>query len=189
MSKGYWQIAVTESSQNKTCFVTPNGSYCYLRMPFGLVNSAATFNRMMRKRRRGLEKTDSYIDDVLLHSSDWEEHLLGLRKFFERVRSAGLTTRPSKCKVGFNNVDYLGYIVGEGEISPNPEKLFDIQNTTRAVTKKQVRSFLGMVGFYNKFIPNFSTVAAPLTDITRRGCPNKVMWTDAQEKAFTYLNR
>ena len=117
-------------------------------MPFGLVNSAATFNRMMRKLLRGLEKTESYIDDVLLHSSDWEEHLLGLRKFFESVRSAGLTIRPSKCKVGFSNVDYLGYIVGEGEISPNPEKLFDIQNTPRPVTKKQVRSFLGMVGFY-----------------------------------------
>ena len=115
--------------------------------------------------------------------------MLGLRKFFERVRSAGLTIRPSKCKVGFSNVDYLGYIVGEGEISPNPEKLFHIQNTPRPVTKKQVRSFLGMVGFYNKFIPNFSTVAAPLTDITKRGCPNKVVWTDAQEKAFSYFKK
>ena len=176
MSKGYWQIAVDESSQDKTCFVTPKGSYCYLRMPFGLVNSAATFTRMMRLLLKGLDKSEHYIDDVLTHSLGWNEHLCELRKLFERVRSAGLTMKPSKCKLGFTSVDYLGHIVGEGEISPNPEKLFNIQQAPIPQTKKQVRSFLGLVGFYSKFIPNYSMVAAPLTDLTKRGCPNKIVW-------------
>ena len=114
MSKGYWQIAVDESSQDKTCFVTPKGSYCYLRMPFGLVNSAATFTSMMRLLLKGLNKSEHYIDDVLTHSLGWNEHLCELRKLFERVRSAGLTMKPSKCKLGFTSVNYLGHIVGEG---------------------------------------------------------------------------
>ena len=113
MSKGYWQIAVAESSQDRTCFVTPKGAYCYLRMPFGLVNSAATFTRMMRLLLKGLDKSEHYIDDVLTHSQEWNEHLCELRKLFERVRSAGLTMKPLKCKLGFSSVDYLGHIVGE----------------------------------------------------------------------------
>ena len=189
MSKGYWQIAVDESSQDKTCFVTPNGSYCYLRMPFGLVNSAATFTRMMRLLLKGLDKSEHYIDDVLTHSLGWNEHLCELRKLFERVRSAGLTMKPSKCKLGFTSVDYLGHIVGEGEISPNPDKLFNIQQAPIPQTKKQVRSFLGLVGFYSKFIPNYSTVAAPLTDLTKRGCPNKIVWVDALERSFVILKK
>ena len=189
MSKGYWQIAVDESSQDKTCFVTPKGSYCYLRMPFGLVNSAATFTRMMRLLLKGLDKSVHYIDDVLTHSLGWNEHLCELRKLFERVRSAGLTIKPSKCKLGFTSVDYLGHIVGEGEISPNPEKLFNIQQAPIPQTKKQVRSFLGLVGFYSKFIPNYSTVAAPLTDLTKRGCLNKIVWGDAQERSFVILKK
>ena len=189
MSKGYWQIAVDESSQDKTCFVTPKGSYCYLRMPFGLVNSAATFTRMMRLLLKGLDKSEHYIDDVLTHSLGWNEHLCELRKLFERVRSAGLTMKPSKCKLGFTSVDYLGHIVGEGVISPNPEKLFNIQQAPIPQTKKQVRSFLGLVGFYSKFIPNYSTVAAPLTDLTKRGCPNKIVWGDAQERSFVILKK
>ena len=189
MSKGYWQIAVNESSQDKTCFVTPKGSYCYLRMPFGLVNSVATFTRMMRLLLKGLDKSKHYIDDVLTHSLGWNEHLCELRKLFERVRSAGLTMKPSKCKLGFTSVDYLGHIVGEGEISPNPEKLFNIQQAPIPQTKKQVRSFLGLAGFYSKFIPNYSTVAAPLTDLTKRGCPNKIVWGDAQERSFVILKK
>ena len=189
MSKGYWQIAVDESSQDKTCFVTPKGSYCYLRMPVGLVNSAATFTRMMRLLLKGLDKSEHYTDDVLTHSLGWNEHLCELRKLFERVRSAGLTMKPSKCKLGFTSVDYLGHIVGEGEISPNPEKLFNIQQAPIPQTKKQVRTFLGLVGFYSKFIPNYSTVAAPLTDLTKRGCPNKIVWGDAQERYFVILKK
>ena len=158
-------------------------------MPFGLVNSAARFTRMMRLLLKGLDKSEHYIDDVLTHSLGWNEHLCELRKLFERVRSAGLTMKPSKCKLGFTSVDYLGHIVGEGEISPNPEKLFNIQQAPIPQTKKQVRSFLGLVGFYSKFIPNYSTVAAPLTDLTKRGCPNKIVWGDAQERSFVILKK
>ena len=128
-------------------------------MQFGLVNSAATFTHMMRLLLIGLDKSEHYIDDVLTHSQEWNEHLCELRKLFERVRTAGLTMKPSKCKLGFSSVDYLGHILGEGVISPNPDKLFNIQQAPRPQTKKKVRSFLGLVGFYSKFIPNYSTVA------------------------------
>ena len=187
LTKGYWQIPIEKNSQNKTCFVTPNGSYCYLKMAFGLVNAAATFNRMMRKLLKDMKNTDSYVDDVLTHTETWQQHLQELRDLFTRIREAGLTIKPSKCKVGFKSVEFLGHHVGEGQISPNPEKLSVIQEASVPESKKQVRSFLEMVGFFSKFIPNFSGIAAPLSDLTKKGLPNKVHWTNAQEKAFETL--
>lgn len=110
-----------------------------------------------------------------------------MEEFLERLRAANLTAKPSKCFIGFQSLEFLGHIAGEEKLLPVPEKVAAIQEFSTPTTKKQVRSFLGLVGFYRRFIPNFSAIAAPLTDLTRKGQPNKCIWGQQQENAFTSL--
>ena len=187
LCKGYWQIPIRDEDKDLTSFVTPDGLFRFKVMPFGLSNAAATFNRMMRVLLRDLKDTDSFIDDILIHSVTWEEHLLSLRCLLERLRSANLNAKPSKCFVGFRSLDFLGHSVGNGVMRPNDDKLEAIKNAPRPETKKQVRSFLGLIGYYRKFVPNFAVVACPLTDLTKKGIPNKVEWREEHERSFNNL--
>ena len=187
LSKGYWQIPVERKSRHLTAFTTQKGSYQFKKMPFGMVNSGATFNRMMRKLLNGCQNADNYVDDVLGHTSTWSEHMEMLGDVFERVRQAGLTVRPTKCLIGFGNIGFTGHVVGNGIIRMEEEKLNKVRDAPQPQTKKQVRAFLGLAGYYRKFIPSFAEVAAPLTDLTKKGCPNKVDWKPEHEKAFTLL--
>ena len=111
-----------------------------------------------------------------------------VRSVLRRLRNAHLTAKPSKCLVGYSNLEYLGHSVGDGFIQPNHSKLEAIQNAPRPETKKQVRSFWGLVGFYRKFVQNFAAITVPLTDLTKSGIPNKVQWNDEHERAFQSLN-
>ena len=187
LSKGYWQIKVKSSCQHLTAFITSEGLYSFKKMPFGLVNSGATFCRMMRKLLRGLRDVDNFVDDIIVHTETWEVHVRTLCNLLKRLREAKLTARPSKCVVAVTKVGFLGHILGNGTIQPNPEKVISIQNCKRPVTKKQVRSFIGLIGYYRRFIPNFSSISAPLTDLTKKGLPTKVRWQEEQEVAFQSL--
>lgn len=187
--KGYWQIKVKKSCQHLTAFATSEGLYSFKKMPFGLVNSGATFCRMMRELLRGLHDTDNFVDDIIIHTESWEKHLVALHKLLERLRAAKLTARPKKCIVAVTEVGFLGHLIGNGMIRPNPDKVESIQLCCRPVTKKQVRSFIGLIGYYRRFIPNFSAISAPLTDLTKKGQPNKVRWENEHEYAFHSLIR
>ena len=187
MTKGYHQISVTESSQPKTCFVTHNGSFCYARLPFGLVNSAATYIKMMRKLLKGVKNIENYIDDILAHTKTWNEHLQAMRRLFQRVREANLTLKPSKCQVGFTKLEYVGHQIRDGTIQPHPDRLAELQRAERPTTKKQVRSLMGLMSYYRKFVPNFATIAVPLTELTKKNQPNLVIWGQEQENAFQTL--
>ena len=189
LSKGYWQIKVKEECIPYTAFICSEGLFAFKRMPFGLVNSGATFCKMMRKLLKDLLGVDNYVDDILDHSGNWDTHILSLRELLERLRSAHLTARPSKCMLGFTKVCFMGHVVGSGEIQPNPEKIKAISECQRPKNKKQVRSFLGLVGYYRRFIPNFSTIASVLTDMVKKGAPNAVVWSDEAEHAFRSLIR
>ena len=189
LTKGYWQVNMEESSKDATSFITSEGLYRFRKMPFGLVNAGATFNRMIRKVLDGVEHVENFVDDLIEHTETWQNHLCIFRGLLQRLRSAGLTIKPSKCKVGYTQVEFLGHKVGNGAIRPEDEKTAAISSSTRPRTKKQVRSFLGLVGYYRKFIPNFSTIAAPLTDLTKKFRPNVVDWEAEQEKAFVTLTR
>ena len=109
LSKGYWQIAIPEEDIPKTAFVTPDGTYEFLKMPFGMINSAATLKRAMKKLIEDLDDVDFYWDDILVHTRTWEEHIRALRELFSRLVQAGLTIRPTKCLFGVNSVDFLGH--------------------------------------------------------------------------------
>ena len=109
LSKGYWQIAIPEEDIPKTAFVTPDGSHEFLKMPFGMINSAATLKRAMKKLIEDLDYIDFYWDDILVHTRTWEKHIRALRELFSRLLQAGLTIRPTKCLFGVNSVDFMKF--------------------------------------------------------------------------------
>ena len=187
-SRGFWQIPMENQSKEFTAFCTPSGCYHFCVMPFGLVNSPATYNRMMRRLLDGMEDVENYVDDVLGHSVTWEQHLVILRELFARIRKAGLTIRPTKCLFGFESISYLGHCVGHNKITPLDNTVNRILETPPPKTKKQLRSFLGLIGWYQKFIPNYSTVTACLTDLLQKGNPTKLKWQDCHEETFCPLS-
>lgn len=189
LTKGYWQIPLSEHCKQYTAFPTQDGLYEFNVLPFGLVGAPATFNKLMRVVLNGLSGVQFFLDDILVHSKSWEEHLVSLGEVFKRLRDAGLKARPSKCTIGMTKIEYLGHVVGQGCAWPMHDKVSKIKNAPRPVTKKQLRSFLGLSGYYRKFIPHYATIASPLTDLTRKGQPNTLHWMDEHERAFTELKR
>jgi hypothetical protein len=187
LSKGYWQIEVAEDSRPMTAFTTESGSYQFRRMPFGLINAGATFNRMMRKLLHCCSNTDHYVDDILGHTMTWSQHMDMLRELFRRIKDAGLTVKPSKCSIGYDRMGFTGHVVGHGRIGMEDDKLGRIRDAPVPETKKQVRSFLGLAGYYRKFIPSFAEIASPLTDLTKKGKPNKLVWESEHQQAFQAL--
>ena len=187
VSKGSWQITTPEEDIPKTAFVTPDGSYEFLKMPFGMIKSAATLRRAMKKLIKDLDDVDFYWDDILVHTHTWEEHIKAVRELSARLLRAGMTIRPTKCIFGASCVDFLGHRLEQGVLGLHEENVEKIKNAPRPGTKKQVRSFIGLAGYYRDFIPNFAAIAAiaaPLSDLTRKGEPNKVEWGEGQEKAY-----
>jgi len=187
LSKGYWQVPMRKEDQDVTTFVCHRGLFKFTVMPFGLVNAPATFSRIMRRLLQDSRGLDNYLDDVLAHTRDWPQHLQTLHEFFERIRRGSLTLRPSKCEIGGSSVSFLGHRLSEGELHPRDETVDKIRQAPQPRTKKQLRAFLGLAGFYRKYVPNFAVIAAPLTDATRKGSPNEVHWSQAQENAFVTL--
>ena len=187
--KGYWAIPMAGDSMDYTSFATSMGLQKFKVMPFGLVNAGSTYNRMMRKLLEGATNIDSYIDDVLAHTSEWLKHIEVLRDFFSRVKKANLTLKPSKCELGYDKVEFLGYTITGDSVGPKASKITQIIDAERPATKKQVRSFLGMVNFYRRFIPTCATLTSPLSDLTKKNCSNLVQWGDRQEEAFEKLKQ
>lgn len=190
LCKGYWQVIVRAEDRPKTAFITPdNGVYQFRRMPFGLMNSPATFNRLMRKLLKGMDHIDSYIDDVLIHTKTWSDHIRILGEFLARLQHANLTVKATKCVFAVPALEYVGHVVSGksvGVLDGNIEKIKDAQRPT---TKKMVRSFNGLMGYYRNHIPNFAHIVYPLTELTRKCKPNKVEWNAEHEHAFNTLKQ
>lgn len=132
----------------------------------------------------------AYIDDVVIFSNTWTEHLQHLQSVLERLRKAGLTAKPSKRAWSRASCIYLGYLVGRGLIQPEQCKVAAVQNFLQPVTKSDIRSFLGLTGYYRKFIPNYADHSVVLTAAaTRKTAPAKVEWSQQLENEFQYLKQ
>ena len=189
LTKGYWQISVKQEDRQKTAFSVPGGHHFqFKRMPFGLVNSAATFNRMMRKVMGGMAHVDCFVDDVLIHTPDWEMHLQVLDEVLARLEKAGLTVKPAKCVIGADAIPFVGQDIGRGWKKPQDEKIRAITEVPVPKTKKEVRAFVGLVGFYRSYIRDFASIAKPLTDLTKKK-HSVVKWSGECETAFRELKR
>ena len=187
LTKGYWQIPVAPEDVHKTAFVTPDGQYEFTRMPFGMVNSGATLVRGLRKILEGMPGVGSYVDDIVIYSDSWEDHIKTLKELFGRLRKARITARPTKCLLGASRMEFLGHQVGGDVITPSRDNLEKVRNTPRPTTKKQVRSFLGLVGYYRDHIPAFAEISAPLTDLLKKGKAEHIQWSEAQKRAYSLL--
>ena len=188
LSKGYWQVGLTERSKPLTAFETPRSLFKFRAMPFGLVNSGATFCRLMRIILSNLPNVDSFVEDMWIFTETWKDHITSLRQVLDRLRSAKLTTKPSKCMIGYDSIECLGHNIVGQTVRPQEDKIQAIRDAPRPSTKRQIKSFLGLAGFYRRFIPNFSSIASPLTDLTKKNRPNSIKdWQDHHERAFQTL--
>ena len=188
LTRGYWQVPVEERSRAKTAFTTLRGLFQFRVMPFGLHGAPATFQRLMDGLIRGQESfAAAYLDDLIIFSSSLEEHLAHVRTVLERIQNAGLTVKMKKCQFAMAQCSYLGHLVGSGVVKPEESKLGAIQEFPTPTTKKHVRTFLGLTGYYRRFIPGYAALAVPLTDLTRKNAATNVDWTRECDVAFRSL--
>lgn len=181
-------MPLSPDSKEFTAFKTPFGHYQFRVLPFGLHGAPATFQRMIDQILRGTEGyAAAYLDDIIIYSRTWQGHLIHLKEVLTLIKNAGLTIRSDKCTIAKAETCYLGHVLGHGVIRPQVGKVEAIKQAERPVTKKQVRSFLGLVGWYRRFIPNFSEKAVALTELTKKNKPNKLNWTADCERAFMDL--
>ena len=188
LTRGYWQVPVAEDDRHKTAFITPFGLYQFTKMPFGLQGAPATFQRMMDRLIQGLQGfASAYLDDLVIYSDSWEDHLQHLREVLQRLKDAGLTAKPKKCQFAMKQCSYLGHIVGNGVVQPELDKVEAVRSFTIPQTKTNVRAFLGLTGYYRRFIPGYATIALPLTDLTKKTAPNQVRLDSECDEAFMKL--
>ena len=180
--KGYWCVPLTERAKEISAFVTPDGLYQYKVMPFGMKNSQATFQRLMNICLKDLEGVEVYVDDIVIFSDTWEEHLKRLEQVLFRLKEANLTVNLSKSDFVKAKVIYLGHVVGHGVVTPIKAKVKSIIDYPVPENKKSLMRFLGMAGYYRKFCKNFSEVTAPLTELLKKNV--KYHWSETCQKSF-----
>ena len=182
---GYWQIVMNPEDKEKTAFWSPNGLFQFLRMPFGLTAAPSTYQACMDRLLDGLPFATCYLDDVLVFSSSLEEHLKHLDAVFERLAQGNIRLHPSKCHFNCAELHHLGYIVNADGLSPDPAKVAAVADACIPANVTDVRSFLGLAGYYRKFVKGFSSIAGPLLALIRKDAPWE--WTAACQDAFDEL--
>ena len=192
LASGYWQVEVDPQDKEKTAFATPMGLYQWERMPFGLCNAPATFQRLMQRclGERVHDFLLIYLDDVILYSLDFDSHLAHLEQVFERLHHHGLKLQPQKCRLFRREVTYLGHIVSKEGVAVDPEKTAAVREWPVPTTVKDVRSFLGFAGYYRRFVKGFSKIALPLNNLLQGTGGKKtaaVTWTPDCQAAFEKL--
>lgn len=186
--RGYWQVPLTERASRYAAFISPLGTFRPKVLSFGLKNAPYCFSSLMDKVLRGLgEFALPYLDDVAIYSSSWSEHMQHLRVVLTRLREAGLTVKAPKCQLAQAEVIYLGHIIGQGRLRPSELKVAAIRDFPQPRSKTDIRSFLGVAGYYQRYIPRYSELASALTDALRKTEPQTVIWDDRKEEAFKAL--
>lgn len=187
LASGFHQIPMHESDAPKTAFSTPFGHYEFKRMPFGLKNAPATFQRLMDRVLSGLQGTllFVYLDDIVIYASSLREHEMKFNKLAERLRAANLRLQPDKCEFLRKEVAYLGHVISQEGVKPDPKKVEAVLHFPRPKNSKNIKQFLGLAGYYRRFLNDFSKIAKPLTTLLKKDEP--FVWQEEQEKAFITL--
>ena len=185
LRSGYHHIALGKSSRAETAFVMPFGKYEFLMVPFWLAQAPAYFQLLMNKVLKGLKFAMMYLDDIIIFSQDELQHLEHLEIVFSRLREAGLKMKCSKCDFFKSEIYYLGHLISPEGISPLPNKLDSIRHMPVPNSVKEIKQFLGLTGYYRKFVPRFADISRPLTTLTKKDA--KFEWTSACQKSFELL--
>ena len=187
LKSGYWQIEMDEESRPKTAFITHMGLFEFNKMPFGLCNAPSIFQDLMNSVLQGLlyDFALGYLDDIIVYSASFEDNLKHLDMVFQRLLQANLKLKLSKCDFFMEQLQFLGHMVSANGIQPNFDKVQAICEMPPPQCVKDIRAFIGMCGYYRRYIPNFAHVADPLISLTRK---NAVFtWTPDCEQAFQTL--
>ena len=192
LAAGFYQIPVAKEDRHKTAFSTPEGLFEWVRMPMGLTNSPATFQRAMNLMLAGLNWTTClvYLDDIICFSKTFEEHLETLTQIFERLSASGFSLKLKKCHFFQKEVEYLGHVVSAEGRRPHPRNLKAVREFPRPITGEKnfvthVQMFVGLCNYYAAYIPDYVQKVEPLTRLTKIGIGK--VWGPEQEECFTQL--
>ena len=187
LASGYGQMQVKEEDRPKTAFSTHKGQFQWRVMPFGLTNGPTSFTRLMNLALSGLTWTHClvYLDTIIIWASTFENHIHRLRLVFDHMRTAGLKLKPTKCHFLQKEVTFLGHVVSAEGTKTDPEKVKAVKKWPVPVNVKELQSFLGLAGYYRKFILGFSSIAEPLYTLCRKNIP--FSWQQEQQAAFEEL--
>lgn len=187
LTSGFHQIEMDPVDAEKTAFSVPSGHYQYTRMPFGLKNAPATFQRLMNTVLAGIQnyRCFVYLDDIVIHADSLHEHNRRLKEVFERLDKFNLKIQPDKCEFMHKQVMYLGHLITNEGIKPDPRKIEVLNNYPVPKNQKDIKAFLGFVGYYRRFIKDFAKIARPLTMLLKKD--TEFNWTSSQQESFTYL--
>ena len=187
LQSGYWQIPIVEEDKEKTAFSAGQGLYEFNVMPFGLTGAPATFQRCMNYLLMDVSHTMVYIDDIIVYSTTFEEHLTDLEKVLNVLKQNGLKLKPSKCEWVKAKVTFLGHVVSAEGMTPDPENIAKVKNFPVPKSIKEIQRFVGLASYYRRFIKNFAMIAAPLHKLTSKD--SEFIWTDVHQKAFEELKQ
>nr|XP_021183516.2 uncharacterized protein K02A2.6-like [Helicoverpa armigera] len=187
LTHAYEQCILTKESQPFTAITTHLGTYAYRRTPYGLACIPEKFQKLMEETLRGIPGCVVFLDDICITGSNDKEHISNVRAVLDRLREAGLTVKLSKCSFLQESVKYLGYIIDKEGLRPDTSKLDAISNAPRPENITQLKSFLGMLNYYGKFISNLSTLLYPLHNLLKKDVRWK--WDRCCERAFNEAKR
>lgn len=185
LKSGYWQIPLAPEARRYSAFTTPSGGqYQFRVMPFGLKNAPGTFQNLMRHVLADYwgKFAIAYLDDIIVYSEDWKQHLLHLALIFERLQIYGLTCSPQKCQFGQTSLPYLGHVVTSEGNHPQPKHLQAILDAEPPRTRKGLRSLLGAMNWLHEYVPHYSEITAAMTDLLSPKRPYK--WNQEAQKAL-----
>jgi len=188
LSKGYYQIPMVETDIEKTAFTCHKGRYEFTRMPFGVKNAPAVFQELMQRLfEKESEFCTPYMDDIVIFSRDWDAHVGHIDRVLAKLGEAGLTANPAKCRWGGRSMEFLGHQVGEGRMSLSSHRAEALRNYTKPCTKRGLRSFLGAISFYRRYVKQLASQTAILTPLTAKQAPSRIVWTQEGERAFSVI--
>ena len=185
LHSGYYHIGLTDAAKPKTAFITPHSKWHFNMVPFGLAQAPSYFQQLMNQVLQGLDFAIAYLDDIMIFSNNELEHLQHLETVFKRLQNVGLKLKESKCDFFRSQIHYLGHMLLADGIQPLPEKLDSITNMPAPENQTEVKQFLGLVGYYHKFIPHFLDISRPLSELMRKDTP--FAWMKQCHLAFNML--